>query len=79
MRCEKKKKVQQEGVQYGKQNYFRLSQCGIKLCPKVCNKQMKWSSALSSLKNGIFQKGALHFLFCYLHIITRMYYFEVTY
>ena len=46
---------------------------------KFAKKQIKWSSALSTLKNGIFQKGALHFLFCYLHIITRMYYFEVTY
>ena len=33
-------------------------------------KRMKRSSALSTLQNGIFRKGALRFLFCYFHIIT---------
>ena len=46
---------------------------------KFAKKRMKWSSALSTLQNGIFRKGALRFSFCYLHIITRTYYFEATY
>ena len=46
---------------------------------KISKKRMKGSSALSTLQNGIFRKGALRFSFCYLHIITRTYYFEATY
>ena len=39
-------------------------------------KRMKRSSALSTLQNGIFGKGALRFSFFYLHIITKTYYFD---
>ena len=40
----------------------------------------EWSEAvlLSMLQNGIFGKGALRFSFCYLHIITKTYYFDRT-
>ena len=52
---------------------------------KFAKKRMKRSSAfarhsaLSTLQNGIFRKGALRFSFCYLHIITRTYYVEALY
>ena len=44
---------------------------------KFTKKRMKRSSALSTLQNDIFRKGALRFLFCYLHIITRTYFFNL--
>ena len=43
---------------------------------KFTKKRMKRSSALSTLQTGIFRKGALRFLFCYFHIITKTYYFD---
>ena len=46
---------------------------------EIVKKRMKRSSALSTLQNGVFRKGALRFSFYYLHIITRTYYFEATY
>ena len=79
MREKIKKKRGEKGLKYGKRNYFRLSQCGVILCTKVCEKQMKRSNALSTLPDGNFRKGALRLSFCYLHIITRTYYFEAIY
>ena len=46
---------------------------------KFAKKRTKRSSALSTLQNVIFRKGALRFSFSYLRIITRTYYFEATY
>ena len=40
--------------------------------------EMKRSSALSTLQNASFRKGALRFSLCYLHIVTGTYYFEET-
>ena len=49
------------------------------LCTEVCKKnEMKRSSTLSALQNDSFRKGALRFSLCFLHIVTRKYYFEVS-
>ena len=69
-----KKKRGEKRLRYGKQNYFRLPPCDVKLCTKICEKKrkkMKRSSALSTLQNGSFGKGTLRFSFFFSSILLE--------
>lgn len=64
-----KKKRGEKRLRYGKQNYFRLPPCDVKLCTKICEKKKnKWSEAVLCLlcKTVVSEKVLCVFRFFFL-------------